>query len=626
MIDNPEITNSCFLSYLCSSSLFLCCSHSLLAPPPSENLERILEIAKLRAIQRKAHFAKLKICVYKEEMPVTPYERPLFNSLRFERSESEAKLFEHHCEVDVSFGPWEAVADVYDLLHCIVSDLATRGINADHQCIGCCCSVEGYLQCHSCSVEGYRQCHSCSVEGYRQCHSCSVEGYRQCHSCSVEGYRQCHSCSVEGYRQCHSCSVEGYRQCHSCSVEGYRQCHSCSVEGYRQCHSCSVEGYRQCHSCSVEGYRQCHSCSVEGYRQCHSCSVEGYRQCHSCSVEGYRQCHSCSVEGYRQCHSCSVEGYRQCHSCSVEGYRQCHSCSVEGYRQCHSCSVEGYRQCHSCSVEGYRQCHSCSVEGYRQCHSCSVEGYRQCHSCSVEGYLQCHSCSVEGYLQCHSCSVEGYLQCHSCSVEAARQNVIRIMDEVTLNQILDNPHYEREVRATVLAEGPVQNQIRKLLDLIESSELKSNQCIEIFFEVNSDLASKVGLKKTGPLMISYCHKQRDMVKRIADELKLICCWVSLCEVILADKRLFEVRTKFIEGVNVAIIQDLLDDMQHVKVLNDGEVEDVKEGQTRTKDKARCLIDMVRKKGAAASEKFISRIKERDPSLYHTLQLDSQPGG
>ncbi len=103
-----------------------------------ENLERIVEIAKRRAMQRKARFAKLKICVYKEEMPITPYERPLFNSLRFERSESEAKLFEHHCEVDVSFGPWEAVADVYDLLHCIVSDLAERGISADQQCIGVC--------------------------------------------------------------------------------------------------------------------------------------------------------------------------------------------------------------------------------------------------------------------------------------------------------------------------------------------------------------------------------------------------------------------------------------------------------------------------------------------------------
>ncbi|KAM3868766.1 BTB/POZ domain-containing protein KCTD7 [Diretmus argenteus] len=109
-----------------------------LLPYYKDNLERIVEIAKLRAMQRKARFAKLKICVYKEEMPITPYERPLFNSLRFERSDSEAKLFEHHCEVDVSFGPWEAVADVYDLLHCIVSDLADRGITADQQCIGVC--------------------------------------------------------------------------------------------------------------------------------------------------------------------------------------------------------------------------------------------------------------------------------------------------------------------------------------------------------------------------------------------------------------------------------------------------------------------------------------------------------
>ncbi|XP_072303074.1 BTB/POZ domain-containing protein KCTD7 [Eucyclogobius newberryi] len=109
-----------------------------LLPYYRDNLERIVEIAKLRAMQKKARFAKLKICVYKEEMPITPYERPLFNSLRFERSDSEAKLFEHHCEVDVSFGPWEAVADVYDLLHCIVSDLSERGISAEQQCIGVC--------------------------------------------------------------------------------------------------------------------------------------------------------------------------------------------------------------------------------------------------------------------------------------------------------------------------------------------------------------------------------------------------------------------------------------------------------------------------------------------------------
>ncbi|KFO33086.1 BTB/POZ domain-containing protein KCTD7 [Fukomys damarensis] len=102
------------------------------------HLERIVEIARLRAVQRKARFAKLKVCVFKEEMPITPYECPLLNSLRFERSESDGQLFEHHCEVDVSFGPWEAVADVYDLLHCLVTDLSAQGLTVDHQCIGVC--------------------------------------------------------------------------------------------------------------------------------------------------------------------------------------------------------------------------------------------------------------------------------------------------------------------------------------------------------------------------------------------------------------------------------------------------------------------------------------------------------
>nr|XP_033778595.1 BTB/POZ domain-containing protein KCTD7 [Geotrypetes seraphini] len=109
-----------------------------LLPYYKEHLERIIQIAKLRATQKKARFAKLKICVFKEEMPVTPYECPLFNSLRFERNENEPKLFEHHCDVDVSFGPWEAVADVYDLLHCIVTDLSGRRITVDYQCIGVC--------------------------------------------------------------------------------------------------------------------------------------------------------------------------------------------------------------------------------------------------------------------------------------------------------------------------------------------------------------------------------------------------------------------------------------------------------------------------------------------------------
>ncbi|XP_058870671.1 caspase recruitment domain-containing protein 8-like [Acipenser ruthenus] len=89
------------------------------------------------------------------------------------------------------------------------------------------------------------------------------------------------------------------------------------------------------------------------------------------------------------------------------------------------------------------------------------------------------------------------------------------------------------------------------------------------------------------------------------------------------ERLKAVRTRLIEGLNASVIRDLLDDMLHMNVLNDGEVESVKEGQTCTKDKASCLIDMVRKKGTSASEKFIYKLAERDPALYVTLGLHRQ---
>ncbi|MGH0140574.1 UNVERIFIED_CONTAM: hypothetical protein FKN15_030501, partial [Acipenser sinensis] len=89
------------------------------------------------------------------------------------------------------------------------------------------------------------------------------------------------------------------------------------------------------------------------------------------------------------------------------------------------------------------------------------------------------------------------------------------------------------------------------------------------------------------------------------------------------ERLKAVRTRLIEGLNASVIRDLLDDMLHMNVLNDGEVESVKEGQTCTKDKASCLIDMVRKKGASASGKLIYKLAERDPALYVALGLHIQ---
>ncbi|MGH0156044.1 UNVERIFIED_CONTAM: hypothetical protein FKN15_030593 [Acipenser sinensis] len=93
--------------------------------------------------------------------------------------------------------------------------------------------------------------------------------------------------------------------------------------------------------------------------------------------------------------------------------------------------------------------------------------------------------------------------------------------------------------------------------------------------------------------------------------------------IFSSERLKAVRTRLIEGLNASVIRDLLDDMLHMNVLNDGKVESVKEGQTCTKDKASCLIDMVRKKGSSASKKLISKLAERDPTLYDTLGLRIQ---
>ncbi|XP_018588104.1 caspase a [Scleropages formosus] len=90
---------------------------------------------------------------------------------------------------------------------------------------------------------------------------------------------------------------------------------------------------------------------------------------------------------------------------------------------------------------------------------------------------------------------------------------------------------------------------------------------------------------------------------------------------MAD-RLQKVRTSFVKAVNKAVIEQLLDALLQCSVLNDGEVEQVKEENCQRADRARCLIDMVRKKGAAASEKFIAVLREQDPTLCAELGLAS----
>uniref|UniRef100_A0A3B5M086 Caspase a n=1 Tax=Xiphophorus couchianus TaxID=32473 RepID=A0A3B5M086_9TELE len=85
----------------------------------------------------------------------------------------------------------------------------------------------------------------------------------------------------------------------------------------------------------------------------------------------------------------------------------------------------------------------------------------------------------------------------------------------------------------------------------------------------------------------------------------------------------KVRSKFVEKVSKPILKQLLDDLLEDRLLNDGEVESVLEDNTNKADMARCLIDIVRKKGTRGSKMLIDHIKTRDEALHAELFPDSQ---
>ncbi|KAM4590306.1 uncharacterized protein V3H82_004298 [Fundulus diaphanus] len=89
---------------------------------------------------------------------------------------------------------------------------------------------------------------------------------------------------------------------------------------------------------------------------------------------------------------------------------------------------------------------------------------------------------------------------------------------------------------------------------------------------------------------------------------------------MADKELARVRGRFVEKISKALIKQLLDDLLEDRLLNDGETDSVLEDNTGKADMARCLIDMVRKKGDKASRTMIEHLKQRDPTLYSELGL------
>lgn len=87
-----------------------------------------------------------------------------------------------------------------------------------------------------------------------------------------------------------------------------------------------------------------------------------------------------------------------------------------------------------------------------------------------------------------------------------------------------------------------------------------------------------------------------------------------------DAILREKRRLFIRSVNAGTINGLLDELLEKRVLNQEEMEKVRDENATVMDKARTLIDSVIRKGPQASQVFICHICEDDIHLAQVLGL------
>ncbi|XP_053198782.1 NACHT, LRR and PYD domains-containing protein 1b allele 3-like [Scomber japonicus] len=87
----------------------------------------------------------------------------------------------------------------------------------------------------------------------------------------------------------------------------------------------------------------------------------------------------------------------------------------------------------------------------------------------------------------------------------------------------------------------------------------------------------------------------------------------------SNERLMDIRTCFIDGISGPVLKSLLDKLFEKKVITESERESADEMQNK-RDKARFVIDTVRKKGEAASSEMIEFLCEVDPFLCEHLGL------
>ncbi|KAK9527458.1 hypothetical protein VZT92_014018 [Zoarces viviparus] len=87
----------------------------------------------------------------------------------------------------------------------------------------------------------------------------------------------------------------------------------------------------------------------------------------------------------------------------------------------------------------------------------------------------------------------------------------------------------------------------------------------------------------------------------------------------ARERLLDVRSGFVEGISGPVLKSLLDKLFEKTVITDSERESADEMRNKG-DKARFVVDTVRRKGEAASSEMIEILCEADPFLCEHLGL------
>lgn len=86
----------------------------------------------------------------------------------------------------------------------------------------------------------------------------------------------------------------------------------------------------------------------------------------------------------------------------------------------------------------------------------------------------------------------------------------------------------------------------------------------------------------------------------------------------------KMRKSFVEAVTEENLKQLLDALVMDTVLNELEKEEILEKNQTRADKARSVIDTVKKKGGGACRKMISHFQTIDPTLSRDLGLSSGP--